>query len=90
VGLRRVILGDAHRFVDWLLELNLGRVESDMRERVRDGRRALEVALRSALHSTLTHAESALERVKAIRDRGSAAVATELSRLRELRGEIDE
>jgi predicted GTPase len=90
VGLRRVILADAHRFLDWLLELNVGRVESDMRERVRDGRKALEDSLRAALYATLRQAEVALERVKTIRDRGATAVAAELTRLRELRGEIDQ
>jgi predicted GTPase len=90
IGLRRVILADAHRFLDWLLELNVGRVESDMRDRVRAGRRSLEDALRSALHSTMRQAEVALERIRVIRDRGSAAVASELTRLRELRGEIDQ
>jgi hypothetical protein len=89
-GLRRVILGDAHRFLDWLLELNAGRVESDLRERVREGRRLLEDALRSALQATVKQAEAALERVRTIRDRGSAAVASELARLRELRGAIDQ
>ena len=88
LGFRRVIIGDAHRFLDWLLELNVGRVESDMRERVREGRRALEDSLCSALHSTARQAEVALERVKAIRDRGATAVASELTRLLELRGEI--
>ena len=88
VGLRRVILGDAHRFLDWLLELNAGRVESDMRERVRDGQQALERALRTALRATVTQAEAALGRVKAIRDLGASAVASELARLRDLRRDI--
>lgn len=90
LGLRRVILADAHRFLDWLLELNVGRAESQVRDRIRAGRVALEGALRSALTSACDIAEVAEARARRIREKGAAAVESELARLDALERELQD
>jgi predicted GTPase len=89
VGLSRFIVADAHRFLDWLLALNVGRVESDLIERVREGRTALEHSLRSMLVATRGRAEAWREHAKRIRDTGAAAVESELARLENLKREVE-
>lgn len=88
-GLRRLILSDAHRFLDWLLDVNVGRAESHLVERLRAGRSALADALRSALAALRDDAQSELRRVSAVRDAGAEVVATELGRLAALRRRLD-
>jgi hypothetical protein len=87
-GLRRLIIADAHRFLDWLLELNAGRVESDLTERVREARIALDRALRSTLIATRNRTRVWLEHAKKVRDAGAPAVESELARLVSLKQTI--
>ena len=88
IGRRSTILADAHRFLDWLLELNVGRAESDLVERVVHGRQALERSLRSQLGSVRERAARALIRTKHVRAHGVPAVEREFDRLSELRVRI--
>jgi hypothetical protein len=88
LGLSRFIVADAHRFLDWLLEVNVGRAESDLLDTVRGGRVQLERALRAKLTAALQRGETAVERANDIRRAGGAAVETELVRLVSLRTEL--
>lgn len=90
VGLRGLILSHAHRFLDWLLELNVGRAESHLVERLHAGRSALEQTLRGVLASMRDDAQSELRRVRAVRDAGAAAVETELARLAALSQRLED
>jgi hypothetical protein len=89
VGHRGTITADAHRFLEWLLELNVGRVESDLAERVRQGRHDLERSLRAAIASVRDRIATALIETKRIRQEGAAAVERELDRIAAIRVRLD-
>ena len=90
VGFTRPILADAERFLNWLLEMNSTRVESDLNERVLDSRRRLEASVRTRLHDGLASAERALARAKSTRAAGAPAVQQELARLSRLEEQVRE
>jgi GTP-binding protein EngB required for normal cell division len=90
LGLRGVIARDAHRFLDWLLELNVGRVESDLVARAHEGRRVLERRLRTLLASTHESAKALLERTRFLHEQGAVAVRAESDRLGRIRTELEE
>lgn len=89
IGRRNSIIADAHRFLDWLLELNVGRIESDLTERVRQGRNDLERSLRSAVTGSRDRVAKALIGAIKTRDEGTAAIERELARLGALRARLD-
>jgi hypothetical protein len=90
VGLTQPILADAERFLDWLLEMNSTRVESDLNERVLESRRRLEAAVRMRLHDCLVSADRALARARSTRAAGAPAVQQELTRITRLEEQVRE
>lgn len=81
VGASRLIVAYAVRFLDWLLEMNSTRVESDPNERVLESRRSLEAEVRVLLQEVRTSAEQALVRGKSTQAAGARAVEQELARI---------
>jgi ribosome biogenesis GTPase A len=88
VGARRVIENDARQFLDYLLEVNCTRVQSDVLNRVQESRSRLEVEIRKLLHEISRIAEQALTRARAARAAGALAVEAELARLSYLDMEV--
>lgn len=89
-GATRPILADAGRLLDWLLEMNSARVESDLNDRVLESRRQLEATLRQLLQEVLTSAQRALARAKLTQTGGAQAVQQELARIARLERQIAE
>ena len=85
----RAFRGDAIRFLDWLLEMNSARVQSDVEERVAESRRQLERHLRARLAEAAARARAVFDRARAARAEGAAAVEAETTRLAGLEMEID-
>jgi predicted GTPase len=83
-GARRVIANDAREFLDYLLEMNSCRVQSDILNRVQESRGQLETEIRKLLHEVSRIAGQALERARAARAAGAAATEAALARLDEL------
>ncbi len=81
MGLRGGIVNDAQEFVDQLLEVNSARVQSDVDERVREGRRKLESEIRAILRDASGVADRALTRARAARAAGTPAVEAALAGL---------
>ncbi len=75
----------AHEFLNKLLETNSSRVQSDVEERVTEGRRRLESRIRKTLQEVSGVAERALTHARSILAAGYSAVEAELERLKELR-----
>jgi hypothetical protein len=88
VGLRRLIVADAHRFLDWLLDVNVGRAESDLIERLRVGRQRLQTELARALAAVRSSAQLSLERGVRAREAGMTAVERELARISGARAQL--
>lgn len=76
-----VIQRQAWRFLDYLMEMNSTRVQSDVVNRVQESRRQLEVEIRKLLHEVTRIAERALERARLARAEGASGVQAALSRL---------
>jgi hypothetical protein len=87
-GGRKVIEGDAHRFLAKLLEFNSTRVQSDILNRVQESRGKLEAEIRKLLHEVSRMAEQALARAKRIREEGAPVVQAALDRLDSLEREV--
>ncbi len=87
-GATGAIRHDAAEFLEQLLEVNSARVQSDMDERLREARKALESKIRSLLHEVETMAENALARARSAQSSGAAAVETQLSLLQTAEREI--
>ncbi|MGC2161190.1 MAG: hypothetical protein WA634_04715, partial [Silvibacterium sp.] len=85
-----VIEKQAWEFLAHLMEMNSTRVQSDVVNRVQESRGQLEVEIRKLLHEVTRVAERALERARAAKAEGAAAVDDALARLeraeRALRG----
>jgi hypothetical protein len=77
----RVIEGEARAFLDYLVEMNSTRVQSDVVNRVQESRSHLEVEIRKLLHEVRRIAERALDRARATKNEGASAVASSLARL---------
>jgi predicted GTPase len=90
IGLRRVIVRDAHRFVDWLLELNVSRVERDVSDRIQDSRVRLEYLLRTRLSAVRAQSAAVFDHAKRVREAGQLAVARDATRLAAARDRITE
>jgi hypothetical protein len=80
-GFRSRIDRDAKRFLEWLLEVNSSRVQSDVRNRVEESRNRLEVEIRKLLHEVSRIAEEALARARKVQEEGAPAVEAALCRL---------
>ncbi|MDT8067355.1 MAG: dynamin family protein [Terriglobia bacterium] len=83
------IVENAHEFLDKLLVTNSSRVQSDVDERVAEGRRRLESRIRKTLQDVSGVAERALTNARNILATGSSAVEAELERLNELRLQLE-
>jgi GTP-binding protein EngB required for normal cell division len=86
--LRGGIVNDGSEFLDYLLEVNSARVQSDVDDRVRESRRKLEANIKALLRETMAVAERALARAKAAQESGAAAVEAHLAKLSSLENEI--
>jgi len=87
-GGRGAILGSAHRFMDWLLELNSSRVQADVGRRLEEFRAALERAIRSRLVELGASTQRAIDRAADLRASGEDAVHAELARLARIEREL--
>jgi Dynamin family len=76
-----VIEHEAREFLDYLVEMNSTRVQSDVVNRVQESRGQLEVEIRKLLHEVSHIAERALVRARVAKSEGAAAVEAVLNRL---------
>jgi ribosome biogenesis GTPase A len=90
VGARKVIEDAARQFLNYLLEMNCTRVQSDVLNRVQESRSRLEVEIRKLLHEVTRIAEQALARARAARAEGAGTVQALLDRLNGVEKEIRE
>jgi hypothetical protein len=72
-----------------LLETNASRAAMDIVERLHDTRQRLGDMLRRGLTDAVTQARSSLDRARALRAEGEAAIAAELARLEKIADELD-
>jgi GTPase SAR1 family protein len=71
----------AWAFLDYLMEMNSTRVQSDVVNRIQESRGQLEVEIRKLLHEVTRIAERALDRARTARAEGSSGVEAALARL---------
>jgi Dynamin family len=83
-----VIESEARDFLEYLLEINSTRVQSDVVDRVQESKGQLEVEIRKLLHEVSRVAERALENAREAKEQGAAAVEVKLARLRAREEEI--
>jgi Dynamin family len=83
-----VIEKEAHAFLEYLLEMNSARVQSDVVDRVQESRGQLEVEIRKLLHEVARIATSALEHAREDIRQGASAVETKLTRIAAAEQEI--
>lgn len=76
-----VIERQAWTFLDYLMEMNSTRVQSDVVNRVQESRAQLEVEIRKLLHEVARIAEHALDLARAARAEGASGVEAALARL---------
>lgn len=76
-----VIRKDAVEFLEYLLEMNSTRVQSDLMDRVEESQGQLEAEIRKLLHEVARIATSALEHAREARSRGATAVEEKLARI---------
>jgi len=79
---------DALGFLDYLVETNTSRVQSDIMERVQESRSHLEAQIRRLLVEVNRMAQHALNHARSTVAAGSSAVATQLSKLNAIEAEI--
>lgn len=75
-------------FLDWLLEMNSSRVQSDVEQRVDEGRRRLEQHVRRQLVGIQSRARELAVRAEKIHAEGAEAVETTVHRLYDARATI--
>lgn len=83
-----VIQKDAIEFLEYLLEMNSTRVQSDLMDRVEESQGQLEAEIRKLLHEVTRIATSALEHAREARSRGESAVEEKLARIAVVEKEI--
>jgi len=83
-----VIEKKAREFLEYLLEMNSTRVQSDVVDRVQESKGQLEVEIRKLLHEVSRVAERALENAREAKEQGAAAVEAKLGRLRAREEEV--
>jgi len=81
VGALSVVRRDAVEFLEYLLEMNSSRVQSDLLDRVEESQGQLEAEIRKLLHQITRVATLALDHAREARSRGGAAVEENLSRI---------
>lgn len=79
---------DAREFLNYLMEMNSTRVQSDIVDRVQESRGQLEVEIRKLLHEVSRIAVRALEHARAAKAEGASAVDAKLLRLETIEAEI--
>jgi hypothetical protein len=84
----RIIEHDAQEFLDYLMDMNSTRVQSDIVDRVQESRGQLEVEIRKLLHEVNRIAVRALEHARAAKAEGASAVDAKLLCLGEMEAEI--
>jgi hypothetical protein len=88
VGAHRHIAGQAHEFLERLMEVNSSRVHGDLSDRLQTSRSRLEAELRRLLREVKVVAERAVARARAAREAGDATVELELRRLQSMEQEV--
>jgi hypothetical protein len=88
IGARGVIKKQGREFLDWLLEVNCTRVQSDILNRVQESRNRLEVEIRKLLHEISRIAVGALAHAREAREAGTEAVEAAFARLDRLANEV--
>jgi len=83
IGTRSGIQGDAHEFLDLLLETNSERVRNDLENRVTESRRRLEAEIQKTLRELTAVTERALSRARDAHAGGAVAVESSLRSLSE-------
>ena len=83
-----VIEKDGWAFLDYLLEMNSTRVQSDVVNRVQESRGHLEAEIRKLLHEVTRIAERALDRARTAKAEGASAVGAALGRLEQIEGQL--
>jgi GTP-binding protein EngB required for normal cell division len=83
-----VIENKGRDFLEYLVEMNSTRVQSDVVDRVQESKGQLEVEIRKLLHEVSRVAERALENAREAKEQGAAAVEAKLARLRTREEEI--
>jgi hypothetical protein len=83
-----IIEKDAWAFLDYLMEMNSTRVQSDVVNRVQESRSHLEAEIRKLLHEVTRIAERALDRARVTKEEGASAVETALSRLEQIENSL--
>ena len=87
-GMHSSMKGDAHEFLDHLLETNAMRVQSDVDKRVSDGKSRLEADIRILLHEVSAVAERALAHARTAHTAGTSAIEGALAKLTTAETEI--
>ena len=88
VRMYRAMEKQAWAFLDYLLEMNSTRVQSDIVNRVHESRGQLEVEIRKLLHEVARIAEHALDRAREAKREGASAVEAMLARLERIESSI--
>lgn len=88
VGARSVIGRHATEFLEYLLEMNSSRVQSDLMDRVEESQGQLEAEIRKLLHAITRIATVALEHAREARSRGTTTVEENLQRIDAAENEI--
>jgi hypothetical protein len=87
-GAHASIVGDAHGFLDHLLDTNATRVQGDVDKRIGDSKSRLEADIRVLLHEVRAVAERALERARTAQSQGASAIENALAKLSAIEREI--
>lgn len=88
LGAYSVIEREALAFLEYLLEMNSARVQSDVVDRLQDSRGQLEVEIRKLLHEVARIAASALDHARGAKAQGASVVGAKLARLTAAEQEI--
>lgn len=88
LGALSVIQSNASSFLEYLMEMNSTRVQSDLIDRVEESQGQLEAEIRKLLHQITRMATVALEHAREAKSRGAAAVEEKLQRISEVEREI--
>lgn len=81
IGAQSVIKKQSIEFLQYLLEMNSSRVQSDLLDRVEGSQSQLEAEIRKLLHQITHVATLALDHAREARSRGAAAVEENLRRI---------
>jgi hypothetical protein len=87
-GARAVIQREAAEFLQYLLEMNSARVQSDVVDRLQESRSQLEAEIRKLLHEVALIAQRALDHARTAKAAGAAAIESRLARIADMEAEI--